>query len=289
MRLVFVHGRSQQGKDPAKLQEAWQQTLANGVAAAGLQLPETAAVTFPFYGDELDKLVTQLNSPLVADVATKGAPIADKELTFRAELLAELARNAGLSTSDIDGQLPPGVKERGPLQWEWVHAVLKALDRNAHLGDVVLDQFTRDTFVYLTYPAVAKKIDDIVLAGLQGLGPCVVVAHSLGSVVSYRVLTALAGQVDVRAFVTVGSPLGLNVVRNHLPLPLAMPLKVGKWRNAYDKRDVVALKPLDQTTWPIQPRIENFGEVKNTTDNAHGITGYLNDRKVAGWVVEGLT
>jgi hypothetical protein len=288
MRLVLVHGRSQQGKDPAKLQQTWQQTLDAGIAAAGLNLPSGTTVSFPFYGDELDKLVNQLNSPLVADVATKGAPIPDKELAFRAELAAELARNAGLSTADIERELEPGVKDKGPLQWEWVHAILKALDRNAHVRDVVLDQFTRDAFVYLTYPAVAKKIDDIVLAAIDGAGPCVVVGHSLGSIVSYRVLTELAGRIDVQAFVTVGSPLGLNAVRNHLPLPLAMPQKVKKWRNAYDERDVVALMPLDKNTWPIEPAIENFGQVKNGTDNAHGIIGYLNDVQVAAWVVEGL-
>lgn len=288
MRLVFVHGRSQGGQDRAKLQQAWEQTLREGLAAARLTLPTNTAVSFPFYGDELDRSVSQLNAPLFTDVATKGATIEDREMVFRAELALELARNAGLSTADIEREAGPDANEKGPLQWEWVHAILKLLDRNAHAGDIVLDQFTRDVYVYMTYPKVSKAIDDIVLAAIVAPGPCVVVAHSLGTILSYRILTALAGSVDVRAFITVGSPLGLNAIRNHLPTPLAMPQHVGKWRNAYDKRDVVALLPLDGTTWPIEPSIENFGEVKNMTSNAHGIVGYLNDVRVASWVAEGL-
>lgn len=290
MRLVLVHGRSQQGKDPVALQQAWQRALDEGLVAARLNLPAGTTVSLPFYGDELDRLVEKAKAPLVADVATKGASGSDKELVFRAELAAELARNAGLSTADIERQMPPGVKDKGPLQWEWVHAILKALDRNAHFGSAFLDGFTRDVYLYLTIPSVAKAIDNIVLAAMDGPGPCVVVGHSLGSIVSYRVLSALAGRVDdVRMFITVGSPLGLNAVRNHLPSPLAMPKKVHRWRNAYDDRDVVALLPLDEKTWPIEPAIENHGHVRNRTDNAHGIVGYLNDVKVATWVVEGLT
>lgn len=288
MRLVLVHGRAQQGKDPVKVQQLWDETLVKGLLLAGKTLPPATTESFPFYGDELDRLVKDLNAPLVQDVATKGVTIEDKEIAFRAMLASEIAENAGLSTPDIERQLAPAAKGKGPLQWEWIHAILKALDKNAHIGDIFVDQFTRDAYVYLTYPAVAKRIDAIVRAAVEGEGPCVVVGHSLGSIVSYRVLTDLAGKVDVKAFITVGSPLGLNAVRNHLPHPLGMPAKVGKWRNAYDDRDVVALLPLDKGSWNIQPTIENFGKVKNQTGNAHGIEGYLNDKQVATWIADAL-
>lgn len=289
MRLVFVHGRAQEGKDPVKLQQAWEETLAKGLLLAGITFPPGTSVSFPFYGDELDRLVKELDAPLIEDVASKGAAIDSGEAVFRAMLANELADNANLTTADIEKELPPGVKEKGPLQWEWVHAILKALDKNKKIGKFVVDQFTRDAYVYLNYPAVATKIHDIVRPAIEGASPCVVVGHSLGSIVSYRLLSELAGKVEVRAFISVGSPLGLNTVRNTLTRPLAMPTKVGTWRNAYDDRDVVALLPLDSKTWPITPAIENFSEVRNQTDNAHGIEGYLNDKQVAAWVVEGLT
>ena len=154
------------------------------------------------------------------------------------------------------------------------------------MGDPVLDSFTRDVYVYLTYNAVSGKIDKIV-SNILDDQPCVVVAHSLGPIVTYRVLRALAKKVNVRGFVTVGSPLGLATVRSHLAPPaLAMPLGVAKWMNAFDPRDVVALRPLDATTWDIKPPIENQGEVDNFTDNRHGISGYLDDPQVARWIVK---
>lgn len=289
MRVVLVHGRAQQGKDPIRLQKTWEDTLAKGLQMAGVALPAGTTVSFPFYGDELDRLIKELEAPLIEDVATKGAAIDNGEVVFRAMLASELADNADLTTADIEKELPPSVKEKGPLQWEWVHAILKALDKNKKIGKFVVDQFTRDAYVYLTNPAVANKIHDIVRPAIDGAGPCVVVGHSLGSIVSYRLLSELSGKVDVRAFITVGSPLGLNAIRNTLTRPLAMPKKVARWRNAYDDRDVVALLPLDSKNWPITPAIENFGDVHNQTDNAHGIEGYLNDKQVALWVAEGLT
>jgi pimeloyl-ACP methyl ester carboxylesterase len=289
MKLILVHGRAQNGKNPAELRALWESTLARGLDAAGAKLPVDTTVVLPFYGDELDKLVQDVNSPMIADVATKGSGIGDREATFRAQLANELARNAGLSTAQIEAELPAGyVQEKGPLQWGWVQAVLQALDKHKHIGAIALDQFTRDVYVYLTFPAVAKRVDAIVHAAIAGQGPCVVVGHSLGSVVAYRVLSGLAGQTDVRAFITVGSPLGLNAVRNNLPMPLATPQRVGRWRNAYDDRDVVALLPLDKTTWDITPPIDNFSGVVNQTDNSHGIEGYLNDAQVARWIADAL-
>jgi len=109
------------------------------------------------------------------------------------------------------------------------------------------------------------------------------------TIVTYRVLRDFAKKVSVRGLVTVGSPLGLTTVRNHLAPPaLAMPAGVAKWHNAFDPRDVVALEPLDTSTWNIKPLIENKGDVDNFTDNRHGISGYLDDPKVARWIFDAL-
>jgi len=86
----------------------------------------------------------------------------------------------------------------------------------------------------------------------------VIVGHSLGSVVAYEVLFAHSHQ-QVRALVTLGSPLGLrNVVFDRLrPAPAAVPGSnqvmgawppVRMWANVADTGDIVAavedLRPL---------------------------------------------
>ena len=287
MKLVFIHGRDQQGKDHVALQKVWEEALYVGLERAGLHKPTNMTVAFPFYGDELDRLVKQLDAPLVNDVTTKGAAPDDHEAAFRGQLLADMAKSAGVSDAEIAAAGNVTVQEKGPLNWEWVQAILRALDKSP-MGDPALDRFTRDVYVYLTYDAVSKKVDKIVSDLLDGQ-PCVIVAHSLGTIVAYRVLSALAGNVDVRGFVTLGSPLGLTTVRNHLTPPLVMPAGVKSWLNAFDPRDVVALQPLDATTWNIKPPIENQGDVDNYTNNRHGISGYLDDAKVARWIASLLT
>jgi pimeloyl-ACP methyl ester carboxylesterase len=112
-------------------------------------------------------------------------------------------------------------------------------------------------------------------------GRCVVVGHSLGSVVGYNVLRSQATGLDVVRYVTVGSPLGIRAIQSGLDLPLEMPRSVRDWYNAMDDRDVVALRPLDAKSFPIQPAIRNKTSVNNKTKNRHGIVGYLDDRDVA--------
>jgi len=87
-------------------------------------------------------------------------------------------------------------------------------------------------------------------------------------------------------FVTVGSPLGVRAVRDQFR-PLGAP-SVGKWYNAFDKSDVVALYPLDADNFPIQPAVENNNTVRNQTDNHHGIVGYLDKPDIAKRILDAL-
>ncbi len=288
MDLIFVHGRDQQGKNPQELQAQWEAALMKGWERLGLTRPGDLDVVFPFYGDELARLVEQLNAPLVSDVTTKGAASDVSEAAFRGELLEELARNAGLTDDDFQAYYSGQPLEKGPLNWEWVQAILKALD-NTPIGEASIDLFTRDVYVYLTNRAVREKIDKIVADKFAGK-ECVVVGHSLGTVVAYNVLRSLGSSASAKRYVTVGSPLGVKAIQRQLvPPALAMPDGLPEWFNAYDERDVVALRPLDHTTFQVTPPVRNRAEVENHTKNRHGIAGYLDDREVARWIYEALT
>lgn len=283
MRLVFVHGRSQGDRDPVELEERWEAAFDEGLRSAGLTRPDGLDVELPFYGRTLDDLVEQLEAPLVADVTERGAAQDDAEAAFRGEFLAEIAAAHGITDAQIEEEYEGDVRERGPLNWKWVHAVVKALDRNKHLGDLALDSFTRDVFVYLTYAGVRRRIDAIVSEALKG--PCVVVGHSLGSVVAYNVLRAHPDA--VARYVTLGSPLGIRSLKRRLPR-VEMPRTTGSWHNARDPEDVVALFPLDARNFTTDPAIRNHDEVDNGTDNQHGIVGYLPDPWVARSIHEAL-
>ena len=88
---------------------------------------------------------------------------------------------------------------------------------------------------------------------------------------------------------TVGSPLGIRAIKERIAKPLRVPSCVKSWFNAYDDRDVVALVGLDARNFPVTPLIENKSDVKNFTENRHGIAGYLADPIVARNIVELLT
>ncbi|GAA3041738.1 hypothetical protein [Streptosporangium longisporum] len=78
--------------------------------------------------------------------------------------------------------------------------------------------------------------------------PRVVIAHSLGSVVTYETLWANP-DLKVELLITLGSPLGMrNVIFEHLvPAPVdgrgERPRSVGRWVNIADKDDIAAIPP----------------------------------------------
>jgi hypothetical protein len=280
MKLVLVHGRAQQHKDKVKLQKEWQDSLEMGLAKSSLTWITSVSVVFPFYGDELDRLVTEIDAPLLDEVHARGAEPDLGELAFKAEFLREAMDAKKIQPATIRDTTTVPVKERGVLNWRWVQAVLRVLDPTP-AGDASLDRVTRDVYVYLTYPAVRKAIDKIVADALPNDGPCVVVAHSLGTIVAYNVLRNAPASLGVPAYITVGSPLGVKAVKKRLDVPLTRPKCANRWYNAMDPRDVVALYPLDHENFPITPLIVNKIDVDNFTDNRHGIIGYLSDADVA--------
>jgi pimeloyl-ACP methyl ester carboxylesterase len=134
-------------------------------------------------------------------------------------------------------------------------------------------------------PVVTKGINAIVEAELT-TEPTLVVGHSLGSVVGYKVICQNRDQMKLAGYVTVGSPLGIRAISTRLGIP-ENPAGDG-WYNAYDDGDIVALNPLDDQYFPTHPPVTNHGGVKNSTDNQHGITGYLDDPDVAAAIATSL-
>jgi hypothetical protein len=91
MKLLLVHGRSQGGKDPVKLQDEWMEALGKGLKMAGLTLPAGTEVKFPFYGDQLDEFARQFDLPADPAVAPKGSPVLDEYTKFRTDIAKEIA------------------------------------------------------------------------------------------------------------------------------------------------------------------------------------------------------
>ena len=289
-QLVLVHGRSQQGKDPVALKAEWLDALADGLAKSGLELPiGEQDVRFPFYGDALIERVDGTPDETAASVVVRGGRVDDDEQRFVRAVLVEMQQQTGISDAQLAEVADDEVVERGPLNWGWVQAFLEAVDRFVPYGSGTgIALFTHDVYRYLTDSSIREEIEVGVSAALTPGVETVVVGHSLGTVVTYNLLRReghLRGW-HVPLYVTLGSPLAVTAIRKTLKslAPIRHPASVTRWFNARDPRDVVALYPLDVRHFPIipeEPAIENYVEVRNRTENRHGIAGYLDDQQVA--------
>ncbi len=281
--LVFIHGRSQQGKDAAALKAEWIDAWRAGLERAGLAMPLVeAAIRFPYYGDTLAELSSGAAPANAAPVAIRGRP-APEEQDFARDVLEEIAAGAGITRADLDAETGGATQRRGLQNWAWVQAVLRLIDRRVPFASAAaIALFTRDVFHYLSTARVTTAIDAGVAPAIDSDGPSVVVAHSLGTVVAYRLLTRAGGERgwDLPLFVTLGSPLGIRRIRESLA-PTRHPGCAQRWFNAFDRRDLVALHPLRSPHFAVDPPIDNKDDVENHTDNRHGIGGYLNDPVVA--------
>lgn len=283
-RLLLVHGRSQQGRDPPAIKKEWLDALEKGM---GRPLAGTIEVALPFYGDVLDDFTRQLAIPLTSDIHARGNETQDEFLIFQAEIAEDLRRGAGVTDAEIAAEYGNDPQERGPLNWKWVQAILRAVDKHSPEANAkTIETFTRDVFLYTRRAGVRDAIDEIVSKALTDQ-PTVVIGHSLGSVVAFSVMGRDTRAIHVPLYLTVGSPLGVRAVRDEYR-PLRRPKSIANWYNAFDTRDVVALYALDDKNFPVRPAIENNPSVKNGTDNRHGISGYLNDKNVGRKIVEVL-
>ena len=148
--------------------------------------------------------------------------------------------------------------------------------------------FLKDVRDFFFDAAERERMEKSLLDRLQvGGGPFIVIGHSQGSMIAYQVLRKLQkSQCDVRLFLTIGSPLGLQEVQDMLlklepDRPLAVPDCVDRWLNVAERLDPVALDTDLSNDYGQNPRgirIENISRLKINPEwesNPHSGTGYL--------------
>lgn len=287
VRLVFVHGRGQQGLAPARLREAWTAGMNTGLELAGLPPVPAASVWFPYYGDLLDTL-TASRSPLPAErggLAESLAPRQDGPRAVYESMLAEAALRAGMPAELAEpGPAPAAVEGTDPgvlpsVLVSLLQRQLSWLAARSGLDEAVIALCLRDVAGYLGHAAVREEVLGAVADGFPEGGTVVVVAHSLGSVVALDLLSRALPDVSVPLLVTLGSPLGLDAVHDRtLHRPPGPPARVREWLNAWSPADAVTIGcPLTRVWGP--------GVAEVTTANPHrrphDVDAYLRHPRVA--------
>jgi hypothetical protein len=127
--------------------------------------------------------------------------------------------------------------------------------------------FVRDTAAYFFDADQRQEIQARLRSILRpGAGPYVVIAHSQGSIIAYDVLRELAeGFIEVPLLVTIGSPLGLDEVQDHLRKPLVAPPVVAEWGNFADRLDPVAADRSLGDEFRMDPPIQDVPVINRDT------------------------
>ncbi|MFG2042165.1 hypothetical protein [Dactylosporangium sp. NPDC048998] len=263
--LVGVHGVAKHRLGRHLLLRDWAPALADGVERAAGRAVPVPDLDLAFYGDVFLPVGGTVSSGAKSgggdDAELDGMD--EAELAEVAEVLAE-----SVSASDVaaaEAEVPKGyTRVPRPLQ-----VLLRAVDRRfGAAAGVLYVGVLRQLRRYLTDPELKATVDARVEAAI--VGRCrVLIGHSLGSLVAYEYLRQHPGH-SVQLLLTLGSPLGLRMVRSRLTVE---PLPVPAWVNVRDLRDPVTCAGPLHTWWPqIGPAGDRI--VDNGPD-AHAAEGYL--------------
>ncbi|WP_436770714.1 trypsin-like serine peptidase [Yinghuangia sp. YIM S09857] len=282
-QLVFLHGRSQQGRDPEDMRREWTAGLNNGLTRLGFATVDPRDVYFPYYGDLLaDALNTRESvatsfDAVADDPAAAAAPASASARDLYHRMLDQAAERSGMPADG--GAAAPGEERIGmggtvrltrrPLDW---------IARHSGVDRLVVAKAFRDVALYLDTEAVRERVLACVRETVPRGGGIVLVAHSLGTVVAMDLLCDTEGP-DVAGLLTLGAPLGLDTVHDRLlTRGPRCPAGVPWWFNGWAPADGVAIG------CPLRGRWTGVSAeqcVDNPRDRAHEIDEYLARPEVA--------
>jgi hypothetical protein len=289
--LVFVHGRGQEGKDPAGLLTSWKGALASGLAAAGLPSLDDVPAVLPFYGDILARVTAQIEQQhlpveLESLHPALGSDVGVVERNLLRDMMAErdldgLKAIAGASDPDQESLLD--IAEH-TLSWGAFRSVLISLAKLTKVDREIIKAILKDVAVYLVGQGARTAVLDVFGPAIPPAVPLVVVSHSLGTAVARDLLENDDYRSRTVAWVTLGSPLGLPAVyRNLLCKGPVHPAGVS-WQTGYDVNDVVALGH------PLRPIYHDplIDAAVENGDAPHSIDRYLSHPEVARFIFQAV-
>ena len=108
----------------------------------------------------------------------------------------------------------------------------------------LLQKFLQETYLYLANPEFMQEVHLRIRHQLYSSKPQIVVAHSLGTVIAYNYLIEYP-ELNIKRFITLGSPLAFRVIQAHLQQPIIRPAAIsGDWINFYSPDDFLTAFPL---------------------------------------------
>jgi hypothetical protein len=148
----------------------------------------------------------------------------------------------------VGGKLEEGEQglERIPLPGNIKNAFMKRFLRDVH-HYLFNEEFSpREGTTYKVQDEIRARTIAALNRAAEVTGPHILVTHSMGTVIGYDCLKRVAGCPKVDAFVTLGSPLGIDEVQDQLRPEWSRDHGFpgatldGQWINIFDKLDIVS-------------------------------------------------
>lgn len=254
--ITFIHGI---GNKPSldDLLRVWERALAD---ADGVDLgAEGITAEMVYWADVMyESPSVTAGSHESADTAMEmDEPEVDVDLAAAAQATDEEAWLAGLRgklnfDAEGDDEYAPPMEEIGaeferiPLPWAIKRRLMKVFLRDVHHYLFNTDSTPRPGETYPCQDEIRRRFVEAVKRGAEEDGPHIVIAHSMGTVISYDCLKRVDDCPAVDAYITIGSPLGLDEIQDKLQPGWSRDdgfphEKVrGDWVNIYDRLDPVA-------------------------------------------------
>lgn len=261
--VVFVHGRGQSEKALDEVRSRFFNSFRGSQQRHfGKEVVPSSATRFVWYADAIDPQSTAM--PL-SDTC-KFAGNVQVDAAFRTDLRRGLIRIA----------------------------------QRIGLSDSALNAFAGDTHKYLTSPAVRCEADarlSQTLFAPDVLGrPVVVVAHSMGGIVTYSALdrlsttTGIAARPKISRLITIGTQVGVTEILQGLQgslvsVPVPVPNLIEEWANFWNEGDLLAFETTGQFKATDLIRVPEDHPIR-AAGNAHAIETYLGNADVVAAIVD---
>jgi hypothetical protein len=284
MRMVLVHGISQEGKSAQIIHDEWMETLHRNYIMHGLVDPvdRLSRIEAAYYGDHLNELSAGWVTGRTIALGVEEAP--DDFDEFAVKALEEMAFRMGATADQIEQEAATTIVAQGAgAHKKWVKAIARVIEKVSPLHGTLAMRVLGQAHAYIRNQYVHDEVNNLVRPLFENNESMIVVSHSLGTIVAYSLLREFARNGRPRRvplFITLGSPLGIDSVRKGFPKPRTQPADVQRWVNGADPEDFVALQVAltDQT---FAPGIVNYSDFENGHENPHSISGYLGDKRIA--------
>lgn len=280
LSIIYIHGIANKPA-PAVLKRQWDMALFGVDMGSRTRMAYWADIRYP---QPLPSTMTEAKAMILSE---SYRPRSDEEIIDESKQLAPYGKDAEAFAEKLAQRILNQAK-KDQIKAKAVQAKILPPWIRRSATEWITKQFVKDVSAYFYDQEQRKAIQERFrsLLNPEG-GPYFVIAHSLGTVISYDIMRELAagGGAQAPYYITLGSPLGIDEVQDNLPKPLRIPAPVKSWDNFADLLDPVAFdKSLSDEFSPTgkisDDIVINRDSLRLSGFNPHSATGYLATKNV---------